>query len=92
MNPILWLLSTVLSLYSWVVIIYIVMYWLIWFKIINAYQPFVRSVMDVMARLVEPALKYVRKVIPMINGVDLSPVVLLIGIEFVRYTLIYLFV
>lgn len=86
MNPLVWLITTVLSLYAWVVIIYIIMQWLILFNIINQHQPFVSAVMRILSRLVEPALLYIRRFVPAVNGVDLSPIVLFILISFISYT------
>ncbi len=89
-NPLVWLITTVLNLYSWVVIIYIILQWLIIFNIINQYQPFVRTVMQFLSRLVEPALRYIRRFIPAVNGVDLSPIALLILVGFASYTITWL--
>lgn len=89
MHPVISLVVDVLSLYSWLVIIYIILQWLIHFRIINAYQPFVKKLYAVLFRLTDPVLEKIRRVVPSIQGIDLSPIVLFFGIAFVQRMLIY---
>jgi YggT family protein len=91
MNPILWLLVTFIDLYKWVVIISVIMSLLISFNIINRYQPFVQQIGLALSRLTEPVLGRIRRIMPPLGGLDLSPVLLLIGLEFVKRALIYYF-
>lgn len=84
MQSIILLIDTVLSLYMWVVIAMVVMSWLFAFNIINVNNQFVRQVQDVIYRLTEPVLGPIRRVLPNLGGIDLSPVVLMLGIFFVR--------
>ncbi|MCZ8207558.1 MAG: YggT family protein, partial [Hyphomonadaceae bacterium] len=79
-----WLLGTVLGLYLWVVIAGAVMSWLVAFDIINLRNRFVATIYDTCERLTTPALNPIRKVIPNLGGVDLSPVALIIGIQFLQ--------
>lgn len=89
MNPLIYILVTLISLFEWVLIIYIIMSWLIGFGILNKYQPIVRKVYDVLAKLTEPALARIRRHMPDIGGIDLSPIVLLLGLYFLRYCIVY---
>ena len=91
MNPILWLLITFIGLYRWVVIISVIMSLLISFNIINRYQPLVQQIGMVLTRLTEPVLGRIRRIMPPLGGLDLSPVLLLIGLEFVARALVYYF-
>jgi YggT family protein len=84
MGPVEWLLSTVLGLYLFVIIIGAVMSWLVAFDVINLRNRFVATIYDMCERLTTPALAPIRKVIPNLGGVDLSPVVLIIGIQFLQ--------
>ncbi|WP_395781025.1 YggT family protein [Aquidulcibacter sp.] len=84
MGPVEWLLNTVLGLYLWVVIAGAVMSWLVAFDVINLRNRFVATIYDTCERLTTPVLKPIRKVIPTLGGVDLSPVVLIIGIQFLQ--------
>ncbi len=91
MNPIVYLITLLLNLYSWVLIIWIVLSWLISFNVVNRYNPFVARVNDVLFRLTNPVLRPIRRVLPPVGGVDFSPIVLFIGIEVIRYSLFYYF-
>ncbi|WP_085338703.1 YggT family protein [Aquidulcibacter paucihalophilus] len=83
-GPVEWLFGTVLGLYLWVVIAGAVMSWLVAFDIINLRNRFVATIYDTCERLTTPALNPIRKVIPNLGGVDLSPVALIIGIQFLQ--------
>lgn len=83
-GPVEWLLNTVLGFYLWVVIAGAVMSWLVAFDVINLRNRFVATIYDTCERLTTPALKPIRKVIPNLGGVDLSPVALIIGIQFLQ--------
>lgn len=91
-NPLIDLIGTVISLYNWVLIAWIILSWLIAFNIINRYQPFVSRVMDVLSRLTEPVLGYIRRYIPLVAGIDLSPIILFLALGFLKsvlYTYLY---
>jgi YggT family protein len=91
-NPFVNLLGMILSLYEWALIIYIVLGWLIYFGVVNRSQVFVAKVYEVLYRLLEPVMQYIRKVIPPISGIDLSAIVLFIAITFFKdilYTYFY---
>ncbi|MBT3306763.1 MAG: YggT family protein [Alphaproteobacteria bacterium] len=80
---------TVIDLYIWVVIIGVVMSWLVAFSVVNTSNRFVYMVGDFTHRLTEPALGRIRQYIPNLGGMDLSPVVLLIGLVFLQKFIIY---
>jgi len=84
MQSIILLIDTILSLYTWVIIAMVVMSWLLAFNIVNVNNQFVRQVQYVIFRLTEPVLGPIRRVLPDLGGIDLSPVVLLLGIFFAR--------
>lgn len=77
-----WLVNTVVQLYVWVIIIMAVLSWLIAFNVINARHPFVYQGLRFFEAVTEPALRPIRKVIPSLGGVDLSPIVLILGLQF----------
>lgn len=78
------LIDTVLNLYTWVIIISAILSWLVAFNVINMRNQFVATVSDVLYRLTEPALRPIRRFVPSLGGIDLSPIVLLLLIFFVR--------
>ncbi|MCZ8282736.1 MAG: YggT family protein [Aquidulcibacter sp.] len=84
MGPVEWLLNTVLGLYLWVVIAGAVMSWLVAFDVINLRNRLVATIYDTCERITTPVLNPIRKVIPNLGGVDLSPVALIIGIQFLQ--------
>ncbi len=90
-HPILFIIDQLLMLYVWVVIIQVVLSWLVHFQIVNRYQPFVRKAGEVLYRITEPVLGRIRRYMPSLGGVDISPIILFLGINFVRYSLQYYF-
>ena len=84
LNPFVDLLAAIIHLYSIVVIVWAIMATLISFKILNAYQPLVQRIMYALDRLVEPVLKPIRKYMPDLGGIDLSPIVLLLLLSFAK--------
>lgn len=82
---ILWILGTLIDLlwlYSWIVLIAVVMSWLIAFGVINTYNPTARAIIRFLDALTEPVFRQIRRVIPPIGGLDLSPLVVWLAIQF----------
>lgn len=91
MNPIIALINVILNMLSLALIIWIIMGWLIEFRILNRTQPLVWRINDALTRLFEPMLQHIRKITPNLGTVDISPVILWLAIFFVQYTINYLF-
>jgi YggT family protein len=89
MNPFIWLILTVLDIYFWVILATVIMSWLVAFNVINGSNPYVRQVGHALRRLTEPFLGPIRRFLPDLGGIDVSPIVLLIALSFVRYLVIY---
>ncbi len=83
-GPISWLVGTVLGLYLWVVIIDAILSWLVHFGVVNTQNKFVATLWDFCGRLTAPVLGPIRKVLPPIGGVDISPLALWVGIGFAQ--------
>ncbi len=92
MNSLIFLIDTALELYLWCVIIAVVMSWLISFNVINTHNRVVFLVNDFLHRITEPALGPIRRVLPHLGGIDISPIVLILLIIFVRNLLLEYFV
>jgi YggT family protein len=92
MNSLLLLIDTILSIYIWLVIGMVISSWLVAYNVINTRNRFVYMVVDFLYRITEPALKPIRKHIPKLGGFDLSPVVLLIALWFLRNLMFEIFV
>lgn len=86
-NPIHYLLDTLLWLFLIAIIISVILSWLVQFGVINRSNPFVSQVGDSLYRLTEPALRPIRNALPDLGGIDISPIILIVGIEFVRHAL-----
>lgn len=91
MPPIVWLINSLLGLYSTIVIASVIVELLVYFNVINSYQPLVQKVRLVLFKLTEPLLRRIRRVLPDLGGLDISPVILLIAIQFLQYTIAYYF-
>jgi YggT family protein len=81
-------LSYVVHLYEWVVIAAVILSWLFAFNVINYSNPFVRSLWQGISALTDPLLKPIRRIMPNLGGLDLSPIILLLGCLFVRAVII----
>ena len=84
MNSLLFLLSAVIELYIWVVLIQVILSWLVAFNVINMRNQFVYTLGNMLYRLTEPALQPIRRFIPNLGGIDISPVILILLLYFVR--------
>jgi len=91
MYSLLQLISTVVTLYIWALIISAVLSWLVAFNVINTQNKFVSMVGDALYRITEPALRPIRRLIPLLGGIDISPVVLILGLIFLRNLMFELF-
>lgn len=80
MQLLLELLMLLLKFYWFVVVVNVVLNWLLVFSVINGSNQFVRNVYDFTKALTDPALRRIRRVVNPINGIDLSPLVLLLAI------------
>ena len=78
------LVDTVITLYIWLLIAQAVLSWLIAFNVINTYNQFVTRVNEFLWRITEPALRPIRRFVPLIGGVDVSPIVLILLLYFLR--------
>ncbi len=76
------LILTVIELYMYCVIASVVMSWLIHFEVVNTRNRFVYIVYDTITRITEPVLKRIRRIMPNLGGLDLSPIVLIMLLYF----------
>lgn len=83
-GPILGLIDIVLGLYVWILLFSIIMSWLISFNVVNSSNRFVYIAGEFLYKLTEPALRPIRRFMPNFGGLDLSPIVLLLAIWFIR--------
>ena len=84
MKSILVLLDSVITIYIWIIIINAISSWLVAFNILNTQNRFVSSVLDTTYKLTDPALNKIRRFLPTFGSIDLSTVVLLLFLMFIR--------
>jgi YggT family protein len=89
MVPFLGFIAMIITAYIWVVIISAILSWLVVFDIVNRRNRVVYLIGDSFHRLTEPALRPIRRVMPDLGGLDISPVVLILGLIFLRDVVIY---
>ncbi len=89
MNPFIWLLFQLIDLYFYVILATVIISWLSAFNIINSGNPYVRQINGVLYLLTEPVLKPIRRILPNLGGLDFSPVILLLGLQFVKRAIVY---
>ena len=84
MKSVLILFDNIISLYIWILIINAIISWLVAFNILNTSNRFVYSVLDVSHKLTSPALNFIRRYLPNLGSIDISPVILILGLMFLR--------
>ncbi|MDD7909361.1 MULTISPECIES: YggT family protein [Pseudovibrio] len=88
MLAILDVLMLILNLYTWVIIASAIFSWLYAFNIVNPSNQFVSMIGQMLYNLTEPLLRPIRRLLPSMGGLDLSPIVLLIGIFFLQNVIV----
>ena len=89
LNPIAWLIVEIIDLYVWVVIAAVVVSWLIAFGVINLHNQLARQFVHILEVLTEPLLRRIRRIVPPIGGLDLSPLILILALYFIRYAIFW---
>ena len=84
MKSIFILLDSVITIYLWIIIINAILSWLVAFNVLNTQNKFVFSVLDVTYKLTDPALNKIRRFIPTFGSIDISPVILILFLMFLR--------
>ena len=76
-----------ISIYLFVLLVWVVMSWLLAFNVLNHRSPVVAMLSDFLYRVTEPALRPIRRFIPHLGGIDISPVVLILILYFFQLVL-----
>ncbi|MDH3229495.1 MAG: YggT family protein [Alphaproteobacteria bacterium] len=87
-NPIVWLIASAIEIYVFFVIAHVILGWLVSFEVVNLRNRLVYMIYDMLFRITEPALKPIRRRLPRMQ-VDVSPLVLILLLYFVRYSVIW---
>jgi YggT family protein len=91
MRSLLWLFDTVVTLYIYILVANAIFSWLVAFNVINSRNSVVAMIGDFLYKVTEPVLAPIRRRMPDLGGIDLSPVVLIIGLIFFRMLVFELF-
>ena len=84
MKSIFILLDSLIAIYLWVIVINALLSWLVAFNILNTQNKFVFSVLDATYKLTDPVLNKIRRIIPTFGSIDISPVILILALMFLR--------
>ena len=84
MKSIFILLDSVVSIYIWILIINAILSWLIAFNVLNTSNRLVYSLLDVSYKMTDPLLRPIRNFLPNLGGIDISPVILILLLMFLR--------
>ena len=87
MEPFVYLLYRILDVYYYILIINIILSWLIAFNVLNTYNRFVGMILYATQRLTNPLLNPIRRFLPNLGGLDISPIVLILLIFFIKDSL-----
>ena len=78
------LIDSVINIYIWLIIINVILSWLVSFNILNTQSRFVFAILNATHQLTDPVLNKIRKFIPNLGSIDISPVVLILLLIFIR--------
>ena len=92
MKSIFVLLDNIIMIYLWIIIINAILSWLVAFNILNTQNRFVFSILDATYKMTDPALNKIRRFIPTFGSIDISPVILILFLMFLRNIIFEIFV
>ena len=78
------ILSLLINLYIAVIIIYVAVTWLINFKVLNTDNQQARNLVELLEKATDPVMKPIQRYIPPIGGIDLTPLIVIIGLEILK--------
>ena len=91
MKSIFILLDSMITINLWIIIINAILSWLVAFNVLNTQNRFVFSILDTTYKLTDPALSKIRRFIPMFGSIDISPVILILILMFLRNLIFEIF-
>lgn len=88
LGPLIQVTLIAIKFYIWVVIAWVIMSWLVSFNVVNRSNRLVYALGDILYRLTEPALRPIRRILPNLGSIDLSPLALILVLIFVQQVLV----
>jgi len=89
MNAIIFLLNELLNIYWWIVILSVIFSWLFAFNVINSSNQFVNMIGNFLYQATEPVYRRIRRFMPNLGNIDITPILVLLAISFLQYFLIH---
>ena len=89
MNAVIFLIYQVLNFFWWIVILSAIFSWLYAFNVINSSNPFVNTIGRFLYQMTEPVYRPIRRYLPNLGGIDISPIIVLFIIMFLQYLLLH---
>lgn len=86
-DPIFRIANTILQLYIWAIIFSAILSWLVHFNVVNSGNRLVHTIGSFLWRITEPVLRPIRRFVPNLGGIDISPIVLILAIYFIQMVL-----
>ena len=90
LGPLLTVIWYAIRIYIWLVIGAAVLTWLVYFNVVNRHNNFVGMVGDFLWKITEPALRPIRRILPNLGGVDISPIILILLLVFLQMVIVNL--
>jgi YggT family protein len=87
LDPILTVLIMAINIYIWLVVAGVILSWLVAFNVINTSNNIVYMIGDFLHKITEPALKRIRRFMPDLGGIDISPMILILGLLLIQMIL-----
>ena len=91
MKSIFILLDSIITIYLWIIIINAILSWLVAFNILNTQNRFIFAMLDATHKMTDPALNKIRNFIPTFGSIDVSPVILILLLMFLRNIIFEIF-
>lgn len=82
------IIMLLLNVVWFIIIAHVIMSWLISFQVLNLHQPIVAQIWQGLNRLLEPIYTPIRRILPPMSGLDLAPLVALIGVYIIRILIV----
>lgn len=84
MSAILWLFNALITFYIWLIIAMAILSWLTAFSVVNPRNQFVQMFGRFLEAMTDPVLRPLRRVVPTLGGIDLTPLIVIFALEFLR--------
>lgn len=84
MQELLLFISGLISMYIYIIFASVILSWLMGFGVVNPHNPTVRAIYQALLAVTEPLLRPIRAILPDLGAIDISPIILLLGCQFIQ--------